>query len=351
MTALLAVGSYTQAYGDFRARGEGLSLVGLAADGSLSLLDRLNLPNPAYLRPDPARGLLHVALETGTEAAIATIRVDRAARRLVPLATLEMPGTVLCHLDEHPHGGWIAATCYGSGHLAIRRLSAEGLPQTGTGDDLRRAGASCHPVRQTTAHPHAVRFAPTGDWLVVTDLGTDDIAAYPFDAATGLLGPARVENAPAGSGPRLALFDPSGCFLLVVHELDCSVSCYAWDNGALRCLSRHPTLARPPGAGDTAAGLRWHPSGRVFAASTRGADCITLFGFREGAISLLGTAPSGGAKPRDFAFSPCGNFLIVANQDGDSLQVFPLDARTHAPATRMASLEVRSPACVRFLGC
>lgn len=339
---LLIVGSYTSPYGTFRARGEGLSLVAMRPDGSLRALDVLTLPNPAYLRPAP--GLIHVALELDTGAsAHVGVEINRTTLRLREVVRQGVPGSLLCHLDLDASGRWIAGACYGSGHVVVRPVAGGA-----GGTCLVRHGSSLHPQRQASAHPHAARFSPDGRWLVVPDLGTDEVACYPFDARDGTLGEPRVHS--LHGGPRLALFAPGGRFLVLVHELGCAVSSFTWENGSLRLVATRPALGEPYNGANTTAGLRWHPSGRSFAVSNRGADRISLFRFdpKTGDIELACEHPSGGAKPRDFEFAPNGHHLIVANQDGDSLVVLAVDERSLALGTTGRDLTVRSPSCVRF---
>ena len=348
---LLAVGSYTESYAAFPARGEGLSLVVMRPDGSLAREHLLALDNPAYLRHDPSRDLLYVALETGEAAAIATVAIDRAARRYMPRGETRLPGAALCHLDLSPDARWIAGACYNSGHVLLRRIGADGIPVQESGSSLRRQGSSIHPQRQTMSHPHAARFSPNGRWLLVPDLGTDDLACYAVDGTGRLQAPARSATMPPGSGPRLVLFASSGGHVLLVHELSCTVSSHAWGDGALSPVMQGPALSTPRPESNTSAGLRWHPSGRLFAVSNRGADTITLFRYEpaSGRFAVCCEHPSGGAKPRDFEFMPCGRFLVCANQDGDSLVTLRVDAERGTLAETGHSLAVRTPSCVRVV--
>lgn len=341
------VGSYTESYAAFRAAGDGLTLMRLdAATGRLERLDTLDgLPNPSYVRWH-GPGAAHVVMETTDDrAGIALVTRDRGDRlRLSDRVALA--GAAPCHLDVHPDRTRLAVACYGSGHIFALGLGADGRPQP---PRLlhRHAGASLHPVRQTVAHPHAACFAPGGRHLLVPDLGTDEIWCHDLEAPSA---PPRRIAMPPGSGPRLCLFDRDARHLIVVHELGCRVSSWRWDPPNLRCIDDHSTL--PPGhaTANTAAGLRWHPSGRLLAVSNRGADSIALFAFdaESGRLAPLGHAASGGAKPRDFEFSPCGRWLIAANQDGDGLVVLEVDAAAgtlHATGERCA---IGSPSCVRF---
>jgi 6-phosphogluconolactonase len=67
-----------------------------------------------------------------------------------------------------------------------------------------------------------------------------------------------------------------------------------------------------------------------------------------GRLALAGFVPSGGAKPRGFALSPDGRWLIAANQDSDSIVPFAIDPATGLPAVAGAALRVPSPTCIAF---
>ena len=71
------------------------------------------------------------------------------------------------------------------------------------------------------------------------------------------------------------------------------------------------------------------PSGRYVFASNRGpgGDKVAMFAFDEGseAISLAHIEGSRGEVPRDFTLSPDGRYLLVANQDTDTIVTFEID--------------------------
>lgn len=355
MTAgLIAIGSYTETYGDFRAKGDGIALLSLSDDGRLALVDRLgDLPNPSYLEPI-ADGRFLAALEVDDErSGIATIAVDHAAHQLRLVHRQATPGQVLCHLDRHP-AGWVAGACYGSGHVFTRRLTDAAIVggDDGGGSVIARQGRSIHPERQTRPHPHAVRFSPDGRWLVVPDLGTDEVACYRFSAADGQLDPTpRIWRAPSGSGPRLLHFSPDGRFVMLVHELTSEVSCLGFEDGMLRPVARVSSLIAPFAGENTAAGLYWHPTRRILAVSNRGADRIALLHVDEvsGVLSPWFEIPSGGDKPRDFAFSACGRWIIVANQNSDSVVLWELDWDRGVGRDTGSRLTIGTPSCVRVM--
>lgn len=346
---LFAVGSFTESYAGFRAAGEGLSLVRLRSDGGLDIVDRLdNLPNPSFLKPIAGNRLLASIEVDDARNGIATIVID--AGRLCLQHHQPTVGRVLCHVDVDPTGRWLAGACYGSGHVFAGPLCAGG-PFRNVMSTVRRSGHSVHPIRQTASHPHAVRFSPDGRWIVVPDLGTDEVACYLF--AEGRLDTARVNvwHAPAGSGPRLARFSRDGRHLVLVHELTSEVSSLRFDDGVLEPVARLPSLRTPFARENTAAGLHWHPHLSVFAVSNRGAQTIAFFHFDDvsGAISPWFDIPSGGEKPRDFAFSPCGRWIVAANQNDDCLVVWEMDWSAGKGRSAGERLTMGTPSCVAFL--
>lgn len=348
---LFVVGSYTESYAAFRAAGEGISLVKLSPDGQLALVDRLGgLPNPSYLEPLATDRCLATLEVDDARNGLATVAIDRAAGRLRLLERQEAPGRVLCHIDRDPSGGWLAGACYGSGHVFTRAVDPDGRVGT-AGWLVQRHGSSIHPTRQTVPHPHAVRFSPDGRWVVVPDLGTDEVACYPFDEGRLDREPPNVWRAPAGSGPRLVQFSRDGRHLLVVHELASEVSSLRFQDGLLQDNARVSTLCTAFTGENTAAGLHWHPNRSTFAVSNRGAHAITFFDFDEesGAISPWFDIPSGGDKPRDFAFSPCGRWVAAANQNDDSVILWDIDWKEGRGRETGFRVEIGTPSCVRFV--
>jgi 6-phosphogluconolactonase len=347
MTAerLIAVGSYTEPYEPFRARGEGVTLLRFdPATGRLAGAGQVGaLVNPSWLTAAPG-ALLAVCEADAARSCIATIDVH--ARRVI--GTASVPGDLPCHLAIHPGGAWAACPCYGSGEVFVFALAAGAGPGARHAH-LRHAGSGPNPERQKEPHPHGCLFSPDGRWLLVPDLGTDEIWIYAFDASTGTPRPASRHKLPPGTGPRLALFSTDGSHVLLALELASAVVSLRWTDGVLHAVATHAALFAPHAGGNTSAGVRWHPAGTCFGVSNRGANRIALFRYDSGRITPMTEIGSGGLKPRDFEFSPCGRWLLAANQDSDTIMVFALDVAAGTIAATGCVHAVRSPSCVRFL--
>jgi len=55
-----------------------------------------------------------------------------------------------------------------------------------------------------------------------------------------------------------------------------------------------------------------------------------------------------GKNPRDFAIDPSGNFLVVANQDSDSIFVYKIDKSNGTIHQTATAIEVGNPVCLKF---
>lgn len=82
-------------------------------------------------------------------------------------------------------------------------------------------GKGPNPERQEGPHPHQAVLDPTGRFLLVPDLGTDQIHVYSFDAKT-LKGTAQTPvKVPGGYGPRHLAFASRGdkTFMYLMTEM------------------------------------------------------------------------------------------------------------------------------------
>ena len=69
---------------------------------------------------------------------------------------------------------------------------------------IRHYGHGADPVRQSAPHPHAAVWAPDGKYVIVADLGTDDLTVYRVDRENRVLCADAVHSFFVGSrmGPR-----------------------------------------------------------------------------------------------------------------------------------------------------
>jgi 6-phosphogluconolactonase len=243
----------------------------------------------------------------------------------------------------HYHSGIVAA-------LPINPDGTLGAP----GSVIQHTGHSVNPKRQEAPHVHSVTLSPDNRFVIVCDLGLDQVFTYALDPATATLTPATtpfVATAP-GAGPRHAAFSTDGQWVFVINELASTLVSYRYDpaTGALQPTDTQSTLPADFSGESSTAEVRVHPNGRFVYGSNRGHDSIAIFAFDSatGALSPLGHTPTGGKNPRNFAFSPDGKWLVAANQNSDNLRVFHVDSQSGALAAVPGEASVPLPVCVLF---
>ena len=122
--------------------------------------------------------------------------------------------------------------------------------------------------------------SPDNRYLLVADLGLDEVLVYRFDPVQGTLAP----NSPpfakiaAGSGPRHLAFRPDGRFVYALSELAATVTAFQYDpkGGTLKEVQ---TLSALPGdfkGANSCAEIAGHPTGQFLYASNRGNDSMSL---------------------------------------------------------------------------
>jgi 6-phosphogluconolactonase len=58
---------------------------------------------------------------------------------------------------------------------------------------------------------------------------------------------------------------------------------------------------------------------------------------------------TGGKTPRNFIISPNGEFLLAANQDSDSINVFRIDKESGKLRQTAVQAEVSMPVCLKLI--
>jgi len=217
---------------------------------------------PSFLALHPNQRFLYAVSELGNDGrvngSITAFAIDRKSGVLTPLNTVSSGGGGSCHLVVDRTGRSLVVADYGSGRVASLQVNPDGR-LSGPVSVMQHSGSSVDPKRQTGPHAHAVVLSPDNRFVLVPDLGLDQIRIYRLDPATATLTPADPPfvAAKAGSGPRHLVFSPDGRFAYSLHEMGSLVTVWAYTavSGHLAEVQTISTLpARTPRRK-----LRWTP--------------------------------------------------------------------------------------------
>ena len=285
---------------------------------------------------------------------ISAFGFDPASGQLTFLNKVSAEGNDPCYLKISPDGKYLLTANYSvaadpGGSFAVFPLQADG--QVGQAVlTVHHEGGGPVKGRQDNSHVHSTVFSPDGQYLFAQDLGADKLYSYRYtpDGSRGLFGPTewRYTDVKAGSGPRHLVFGPDGKYAYLTSELAATVTTFRYDNGRLTLLQVSPLTEHGFKGQVGAAAIHLSPDGRFLYATNRGdANEIVIFAVdpANGHLKLVGRQPSLGKSPREFAIDPTGNWLIVGNQNSDTVYVFRRDQQTGLLGANPKRIEIGSP--------
>jgi 6-phosphogluconolactonase len=316
--------------------------LGLAAETS----------NPTFLAVAPNQRFLYAANEDKV-GSISAFAIDSASGQLKLLNSVPSRGSGPCHVAVAASGKWVFAANYNSGSVALFPVGEDGRLGEATAF-VQHAGASVNAQRQSGPHAHSANVSPDGRWLLVADLGLDQILSYRVDAAKGTLtagAPPFAKLAP-GSGPRHLAFGKDGRFAYAVSEMLATVTVFRYNSarGSLEDVQTAPLTPEGYTGLKSGAEIAVAPGGKFLYASNRGDGTIAVFRINaaKGTLTLVERVSTEGQTPRNFAIDPSGAFLLAANQDSGIVVEFRIDPATGRLTPAGTVLEAASPVCIVF---
>lgn len=304
------------------------------------------IASPSFLAVHPS-GDIYVTSETG-DGAVVALRLGPRPGEAAELGRQPSGGDWPCHLVFDPAGDLLAVANYGSGTARLIPRGPDGALRA-PGPIARHSGAGPNAQRQEGPHAHSAIFTPDGAHMIVADLGIDRLVVYAYDAA-GALTPRGEGVVHAGAGPRHMAWHPGGQLLYVANELDSTVSSFSYDPASAALAERGWLSTLPPDAPHSqVADIHLDAAGERLYVSNRGHNSIAVFDVAaDGALSLRAIRPCGGDWPRNFAVSPDGRYLVVANQNSGELAVLPILDGPEAIGEPLARAALPGAACVIF---
>jgi 6-phosphogluconolactonase len=331
------VGAYT---GDKGGEADGIAL--LRRDPASGELTRLGLaartPSPSFLCQHPRLPVLYAVNELESAGTISAFTVG-AGCELTPLSVQPTGGSDPAHLAVTADGRFLLVANYTSGSVAVHPLDPEGAPGERS-DLLDLVGSGPEPDRQSGPHAHMV--VPTGDGLLVADLGTDRVWRCRLDHGGRLTLLAPAVTAKPGTGPRHLRLAPDGT-LLLIGELSATLGWYR--PGADGSLASAGEVATSTSDGPTfPSEITMGRDGRFVYVANRGPNTVSTFAWDDGRAVLVAEIPSGGEWPRHMTL--LGDHLYVANQISHSVTTFRIDPDSGIPTLQGEPTGEPSPTCL-----
>src|SRR5215813_5895096 len=220
-------------------------------------------------------------------------------------------------------GKFLFSASYGGNKVALNPIGSDGIVQ------------APKDVIPTGLNAHAFLPSPDNHFVFATNLGSDQILSFRFDAAAGTLTP----NDPAAikvaekNGPRHFVFHPNGKFVYLVNELSAALLAFSYDaaRGTWQQIQQASALPEGSTVKPWAADIHLTPDGRFLYASERNSSTISAFKVDpdSGHLTPLGAVPTE-KQPRGFAIDPSGHVLIAVGELSNAMSVYAIDAASGA---------------------
>lgn len=347
----LFIGTYTQ------ESSQGIYLYKFDAnDGSLdSLGAATGVKNPSYLAISPDHKNVYAVNEMAdsARATVSAFSFDKENKSLTFLNKQSSGGGAPCYISVDETGQHAFVGNYVGGSFSVLPINDDGTLEP-VQQTIQHSGSSVNQNRQQHPHVHCTLPTPHNSALVVTDLGTDYVKLYPFDANSGYLDPKPVSSykVEAGAGPRHITFDPSGEYAYLIAELSGSVVAFEHQEDSLEAIQKISAL--PENYEGTISGADIHVSqdGKFLYASMReDLSQIVIFEINQqnGKLSLVGRQSTRGEHPRNFVIDPTGRYLLAANRDTDNVVVFKRNKSTGRLTATGTELDISMPVCLKMI--
>jgi 6-phosphogluconolactonase len=254
-----------------------------------------------------------------------------------------------CHLSIDATGKWLFVSNYGSGTLGVLPILEDG--SLGPLNDLiQHYGHGLHPERQEGPHTHSATLTPDNRFLIVADLGIDQLVIYAFSPSVGKLHLHSQVPTPPGSGPRHVVFHPQHDHLYVSCELDNTVIVYGYQADTCHLEELQVSKTVPPEVLENAvADIHISPAGERLYVSNRGHNSLAVFAIEaDRRVKRIALPSCGGEWPRHFAIAPDARFVLVANEHSGEVTVLPALDTTRTLGEPVARVAVPNASCVQF---
>ena len=359
----LLVGSYTQgkSQGIYRLQFD-------SAKGRITPepLQVFKAANPSWLTLSKDQTRLFVVNENGKGQSdvvgrASSVAIDPKTNELTLINQVKTLGEEPTHSSLSADGRYLFVANYGvhadpGGSLAVLPINAEGQLQPVTQMSSHPA-SRVNPERQMSAHVHSVVSSPDGKFVYASDLGADKVFVYRYDPSANpdhplvAADPAFVEL-PAGSGPRHLLFSGDGKHAYLTTEMSAQVFVFDYDNGRLKQRQALELAHGMPAQNRAAGALHASQDGKFLYVSNRGkANEILVFAINpgNGELTEIQRRSVDGDHPREFALSPNGKFLLIANQMSNAIVVLERDPETGTLGKTVQTLAMDAPSDLKFI--
>ena len=324
----------------FNAETGELTQIGLAVEAE----------NPTFLALGRREKFVYAVNEV-RQGTVSSFSFDKSMK-MQEISKVSSNGGGPTHIAVDHTGRCVFAANYGGGSVASFQVNGSGQLSEAVSFFQYSADEEKH---ERKPHAHRVTVSPDNRFLLVNDLGLDVIHVYRLDASTAKLTPhdPPLWRAKTGYGPRALQFHTKGRVAYCVNELKPTVNVLEWDGerGVLTTLQDVSLVPEGYNGNAAPSDLAFDRKMSFAYVASRLDDFIATFAVSpaDGKLTMIGKTSCGGKRPRHLVVDPTDRWLLIANQDTDTIAVFARDSETGKVANEGKTFPLSRPQCLVFV--
>jgi len=346
--------------------GKGIYSLTISKNGKLQEQEVFEILNPAVLIPHGNGSMMYAIVETiQNNGDVVQLNIDKN-NTLSDTGTFTASGKSTCYIALSPQKDIAIVINYWDAIIDVVEVDKQGK----LGDVIQcfkqiyRKEGEWRQVeyredhwenRQVGPHAHCAHF--WHNWVFIPDLGENAVFQYRYNQDSKKLEPDTHIKFEAGSGPRHMAMHPDLDICYVSNELFNTVCVAKLDASEpekskerLIPIQYVSTLENRDQVSYVSE-IKLSSDAKFLYVSNRGDNSLAIFKvLDDGQLERIDVVPTGGKFPRHFAITPCGNAVMVANQDSSTLTLFSRNTETGLIKATGEEYKVPSPNYIRFLG-
>lgn len=254
-----------------------------------------------------------------------------------------------CHVATDREDKFIFISGYHDGKETVLRLEKDGTVGEIT-DGIYHKGVGTVAERTFRPHISCAGRTPDGKYLLVADLGMDQVKIYSFDDGKLLLVDAI--RCDLESGPKQFYFSLDGRFLYLMYEAKNVIDVFTYSAGGKTPeFERIQTISSvdPEHSSEmtAACAIRRSPDDSHLFCSNAGDNSVSVYRRDQetGLLRQLCCLPIGGDYPKDMAIFPDGKHMVSVNHSSNTLSFFSVDYEKGLLVMNQRNVECNEPNC------
>ena len=284
----------------------------------------MEIDNSSYLVPSTDGKTLYSIADEG----VVSYRIHENGS-ITKLNMANIRGMRGCQLSVEPEGKYLFVSGYHDGKATVMHLNPDGtIGSIAAGVYHKGLGS----VAERTFRPHisCTRLTPDRRFVMVADLGVDQVKVYRFTDDQLVL----VDTIPCDleSAPRHFIFSADGRFIYLMYEVKNVIDVYTYQTGKrspkIEKIQTIPTTGNKKLSQLTAAcAIRFSPDEKHVFCSNAGDNTVSIFNRdpETGLLELLCCLPISGDYPKDIAIFPDDKHLASFNHATGTITFFHVD--------------------------